>query len=451
MGNSSLTTGDHIRLKLDSLAAGGEAVGRHEGMAVFALWGCPGDEAEVEITQLSGRYARGVVREVISPSPDRIEPACPHFGDCGGCQLQHISYQAQLRHKTQLVRDALARVGGLSDVEVADTWGLEHPWHYRGRAEYHAQLSVSGELVLGFARHRSHEIVGLKECRIQHPVSEQIRSSLLQAMTRIAQGPQERGALLAVECLVSFASGRGLVTLVCDGRPPFLGSLAEAVMGEVPEIAGVLASRKRGRGSLHRSPSDLIAGSAPLVEKLAGGNYRVSADSFFQSNPAQTERVIGLVREWAQAGRGDLVLDVYTGVGTFLLPLARVAKRAIGVEADTSSLNDARANARRWRLSNVDLYERKAERLLSHMAEEGWRADVIVMNPPRKGCGPIVCASAAKLRPRRIILVSCHPATLARDLKSLAEFGYVCRRVQPVDMFPQTWHVEAVALCEPSA
>jgi 23S rRNA (uracil1939-C5)-methyltransferase len=235
---------------------------------------------------------------------------------------------------------------------------------------------------------------------------------------------------------------------VCDGRPPFLRLLAEAVMGEVPEIAGVLASRKRGRGSRHRSPSEVIAGSAPLVEKLAGGDYRISADSFFQGNPVQTERVIGLVRDWAQVGRGDVVLDVYTGVGTFLLPLARSAKRAIGVEADASSLSDARANARRWRLGNVDLYERKAERLLSHMAEEGWRADVIVMNPPRKGCGPIVCASAAKLRPKRIILISCHPATLARDLKSLAEFGYVCRRVQPVDMFPQTWHVEAVALCE---
>ena len=448
MGNSSLSIGERIRLQLDSLAAGGEAVGRHEGMAVFAMWGCPGDLAEVEITKVARNFARGVVNKVISPSSDRTEPACPHFGECGGCQLQHISYRAQLRHKTQLVRDALARVGGLSEVEVADTWGLEHPWHYRGRAEYHAQLSGSGELVLGFARHHGHEIVGLKECRIQHPVSERIRRSLLETMTRIAQGPRERAALLAVETLVSFASGRSLVTLVCSARPPFLGSLAEAVMGEVQEIAGVLASRKRGRGSLHRAPSELVAGSAHLEEELAGGNYRVSADSFFQSNPAQTGRVIALVREWAQVGRGDVVLDVFTGVGTFLLSLARTAKRAIGVEADTSSLNDARGNARRWHLSNVDLYERKAERLLSHMAEEGWRADVVVMNPPRKGCGPIVCASAAKLRPRHIILVSCHPATLARDLADLAEHGYACRRVQPVDMFAQTWHVEAAALCE---
>ncbi len=447
-GSSSLKVGDRVRLHLDSLAAGGDAVGRHEGLAVFARLGCPGDEAEVGITEVSARFARGVVRSVLTPSPDRVEAPCQHFGECGGCQLQHVSYEAQLRHKTTLVREALARIGGVSDIEVRDAWGAPEPWHYRSRARYHAEVTEAGELVLGFARHHGHEIVPLKECRIQHPLSEQVREHVVRAMARIAQGGQERAALLEVETLISLASGTGLVTLVCEGRPAFVRSLADELVAEAPGVAGVLASRKRGRGSRHRAPSELIAGEGHLVEELAGRAYRVSPDSFFQANPRQAGRMIELVREWAQVTEREVLLDVYTGVGTFLLPAALTARRAIGVEADTAALSDARANVRRWGLGNVDLYERRAERLLPHLVQRGWRADVVVMNPPRKGCGKIVCASAAKLGPRRIILVSCDPATMARDVSTLAEHGYRARRVQPVDMFPQTWHVEAVAVCE---
>jgi 23S rRNA (uracil1939-C5)-methyltransferase len=362
-----------------------------------------------------------------------------------------VDYGAQLRHKTALVRDALARIGGLPEVEVAETWAMDQPWAYRGRAHYHAQLSESGELAIGFARHRSHEVISLSECGIQHPLSEQIRLAGAGVVNRIAQGSAERAALLGIETAVSFASGRALVTLVCSGIPPFLPSAAEALMGEVAGLAGVLAARRRGRGSLHRSPSELVAGEDHVVEELGGSRYRVSADSFFQTNPAQAARILALIQDLAGVEKSDVVLDLYAGVGTFLLPLARSARRAIGVEADSSSYADARQNQRRWRLRNVTLHERKVERVLSRLVERDRKADVIVLNPPRKGCGPIVCALAAKLRPRRIILVSCSPATLARDLKDLGEHGYAARSVQPVDMFPQTWHVEAVAVCEPAA
>lgn len=448
MPERSLTVGDRIPLHLDSLAAGGEAVGRHEGMAVFALWGCPGDDAEVEITQVSRRFARGIVRSVVSPSPDRVDPPCPHFADCGGCQLQHIAYPAQLRHKTALVRDALTRIGGLPDVQVADTWSMDDPWRCRNRAQYHAHLAESGDVTLGFARHRSHQVVPLAECRLQHPLSEQVRAALLQAMPRLAQTPAERAALLEVETLVSFAAGRALATLVCDGRPPFLQSAAAALMDHVPDLEGVLAARRRGRGSPHRSPSEVLSGESRLVEKLGGAAYRVSADSFFQVNPTQTERAIQLVREWAQVQSRDTVLDLYSGVGTFLLPLAASARRAIGIESQEPAAADARANLRRWRLSNVEIHQRKVERMLPRLIERGDPVDIVVMDPPRKGCGPIVCALVAKLRPRRILLISCKPATLARDLKDLAKHGWTPRRVQAIDMFPHTWHIETIALCD---
>ena len=417
-------------------------------MAVFVMRGCPGDEAEVEITEVARRFARGVVRRVITPSPDRTEPECPHFGECGGCQLQHISYAAQLSHKTAMVREALSRIAHLPEVEVGEIWGMQDPWHYRGRADYHAEVDDSGELAIGFARHRSRQIVPLTECNVQHLLSERIRKAVTKLMGRVAQSPSERAALLEVETLISFASGQGLVTLVCNGRPAFLRSAAEALMEQVDGVAGVLSARRRGRNSPHRSPSELIVGEAEVVEELNGRGYRVSADSFFQSNPAQAARMAGLVQEWAQVEKGDVVYDLYSGVGTFLLPLAATARQALGVEAQSSAVADAKANLRRWKLGNVQLYERNVARVLPRLVQRGRKADVIVLDPPRTGCDPVVCISVARLEPRRIVLVSCDPATLARDLKALAEHGYRARRIQPIDMFPQTWHVECVAVCE---
>ncbi|MFB3880336.1 MAG: class I SAM-dependent RNA methyltransferase [Armatimonadota bacterium] len=519
MPDVPLAVGDHTTLQLDSLAVGGEAVGRHGGMAVFAMWGCPGDTAEVEITEVARTYARGLVRSVIEPSPDRVEAPCPHFGECGGCQLQHLSYEAQLRHKTAMVREALARIGGIQSspprplsktgegvdkhrseggVVVGETWGMERdPWFYRNRAEYHAALDERGQVVLGFARHRSHDIIPLRECNLQHPFSERVRKAVVGQMPRVAQTVGERAALLGVETLVSFSSGKGLVTLICDGRPAFVPPLADALRAEVPEVVGVLAARRRGHAA-HRSPAELVWGEYHVVEELRSRGvqesgrqgYRVSGDSFFQSNPAQAGRMVEVVREvssppyplsksgeggtsppglLSKTGEGEarlgVVLDLYSGVGTFLLPLARGARRATGVEESESAVEDAKANARAWGLRNVTVYERRVERFLARAVSpapspsgcvalgkgaQSLAPDVVVLDPPRKGCGPVVAALVAKLRPRRIILVSCHPATLARDLKSFAEHGYPCRRVQPIDMFPQTWHVEAVAVCEPA-
>lgn len=451
MRAAPLEVGERVRLRLESLAAGGEAVGRHEGMAVFAMWGCPGDEAEVEITEVSRSFGRGVVREVREASPDRVEERCSHFGECGGCQLQHIAYPAQLRHKAAIVREALARIGGLPEVEVGEAWGMQEPWRYRSRCEYHAAVEASGELALGFARHRSHEVVPLRECPIQHPLSERVRAAVVGLFPRAMQGGAERAALLSVELLISFDLGAGVATLVCDGRPGFLGPLAEELMARVPGLAGVAAARRRGQGSPHRSPAEAVAGQARVTERLGEGTYRVSADSFFQVNPAQAARVVGLLEQWAELRQGESVLDCYSGVGTFLLPLARRVGRggrAAGIEGDESALGDARANVRRWSSGNVRLHRGRVEKVLARLAREGDRFDVVVLDPPRRGCGPVVCAHVARLGPRRILMVSCHPATLARDLAFLAEHGYRCRRVQPVDMFPQTWHVEAVALCE---
>ena len=450
MSQPSLSLGDHIRLHLDSLAAGGETVGRHEGLAVFAGGGCPGDDAVVEITEVTARFARGVVVEVVTPSPDRVEPPCGHFQDCGGCQWQHISYPAQLRHKTAIVRDAVARLAGLPEVEVAETWGMENPWHYRNRAEYHAGLDQSGHLVLGLLRHHTHDVIPVDRCQLQHPLSERVRAATVALMSRLAQSPAERALLYKLATFVSFARGQAIATFVLQGRPEFLASLGRALKEEVAEVVGVAAARSRGPLVVHRSPAETVLGKSRLVETLDGYEYHVSADSFFQVNPAQAARMVSQVQEWAGLRKGESVIDAYCGVGTFLLPLAESGGPALGIEADESALNDARLNAQLWHLRNVHLQRGKVETVLSNLVREDGHCDVLVLDPPRKGCGPIVSVAATRLRPRRILLISCHPATLARDLKTLAEHGYRPRRLQPIDMFPHTWHVETVAVCEPT-
>jgi 23S rRNA (uracil1939-C5)-methyltransferase len=346
-----------------------------------------------------------------------------------------------------MVRDSLARIGGVTDIDVPSTQGMDDPWLYRNRAEYTAQITPNGEVAVGFARYHSHEIVPLTECRLQHPLSEQVRAALVNLVNRVAQSPTERAAFLGLETLISFRDGRGLATLICDGRPPFVESLAQALSEHVPYLAGILYARRRGR-SLHRSPSEIILGESHIIEELASETYRVSADSFFQASPTQATRAIDLVKEWGAVEEDDVVFDLYSGVGTFLLPLARIARRSFGIEESAAAVRDAHANRRHWGVTGVRLYERRVERLLPKWVEQRRTANVILLDPPRKGCGPIVLSYVAKLNARRIVLVSCHPATLARDLKTLAEFDYRPTRLQPLDMFPQTWHVETVVSCE---
>ena len=442
-----LQPGDRLRLRLGDLATGGEVVARHEGMAVFVWGGAPGDLATAEITQVSPRFARGHVVEVIEPGPARVQAPCPHFPECGGCQIQHIAYEEQLRQKQMIVRDALERIGRLREVEVAPTIGMADPWRYRNKAEYAVTRTAEG-LALGFMAARSHQLVPVEDCLVQHPLGVEVMRAfrgIARETGWLAEWQAESGSLAHLITRVSTAQDRALATIVYPAHAPQPQVVAERLMQAVPTLAGVTATATKRRQWPSPAHSRPIVGEWALEERLGELRFRVSADSFFQVNTQQAERLLELVTTWSEVRPGDLVVDAYSGVGIFLVALAARGAKVMGIESNASAVRDARANARRAGLTGVRLVHGKVERLLPMLARQEAQADVVIFDPPRAGCGKAALVGAAGMSPRAMVMVSCDPATLARDLRVLGDLGYRVDRLQPVDLFPHSYHVEIVA------
>jgi len=467
-----LNPGDSVTLRLDSLAAGGEAVGRHEGLAVFVEYGAPGDLAQVRITQRASSYARGTIETLVEPGPGRIEAPCPYFPACGGCQWQHLDYPAQVSAKEQILAESFARIGGLQPQATGPAVAMAHPfdakeqtpWRYRGAAEYSvaATSQEADSPALGFLRGRSSEVIAIADCLVQHPLNVEVLRATNDWLAR--RGADE---LWLVRARASFAEQRALVTLVFRKDDASAEELAQHLLRAVPGVAGVSGLAARDRRDQHRRLSSHLAGEEFIFEEIAGRRYRISADTFFQVNPQQAAHLVELVRRMARLGPEEIVVDAYCGAGIFLLPLAEQAGEAIGIESNPAAARDARANLRRAGLKNALVMRDKVERALPMLARSqarrrnaaaqrgapprhspGSRADVVVLDPPRQGCGRQVINAVVTLEPRAVIMVSCDPATLARDAALLAEHGYAPRRSVLVDLFPHSWRIESVILCE---
>ena len=404
-----------IRLQLTGMAHGGEALGRHEGKVIFVLYALPGEEVLVEIVQDKDRYARARLLEVVRPSPDRLEPRCPHFGTCGGCQWQHVAYEAQLRFKEQVLRDQLERIGGISKPPLKPSLGAHDPWFYRNHAQFH--LNEEGRL--GFFAFRGREVVPIEVCYIIHPFIEEVFCALDLAFPQLKR----------VSIKVGTRTGQKL--LILEMEEDLIPAL------EVDEPLSCVEFLSDGTLLT-------LVGDSHIVEEVGGRRFRISAASFFQVNTGQLERLIEAVRGYLAPQGHELLLDAYCGVGTFGLSLAREVGQVIGVEESDSALADARFNAQEG--ENVEFIGGRVEDALPDLV----RVDVAILDPPRQGCGREAITHLVRLAPAKIIYVSCDPATLARDVKRLREGGYHLVEAQPVDMFPQTYHIEAVALLERS-
>jgi len=401
-----------VRLLLQAMAHGGDALGRHEGKVIFVPYGIPGEEVTVGIVEDKKRYARGRLLEVHSASPHRTDSPCPHFGDCGGCHWQHVEYGTQLEYKRQIATDVLTRIGKIATPPVKPVMGMEKPWHYRNNMRF----GTDRQGRLGLRARASHRIVPVERCLLLHPMLQEIYDSL------DLEDPSLRQ--LTFRCGVGTGDAM-LVFEMAEDQPPEM---------EVNTPLSCVLSLADGR-------SAVLVGSPYICERIGKLRLRISSGSFFQVNTSQAEGLVGLVRDYLEPGREDVLLDAYCGVGTFGLSLADQVAETIGIEESPSAVEDARVNASGR--ERVKFYQGRVEEVLPGIKA---RIDLAILDPPRAGCQPAVLRSLMEHMPRRIAYVSCDPATLARDLRALMDGGYDLREVQPVDMFPQTAHIESVAL-----
>jgi len=400
------------------MAHGGDALGRHEGKVIFVPYAIPGEEALVEIVEDKGRYARARLVEIISPSAQRLDPRCPHFGPgkCGGCQWQHIAYPAQLEFKAAVVGDQLARLGRLPDVPAKMKRPIPSasPWHYRN----HVQFSVGDDDRLGFVATDGRRVETVEVCHLLHPLLEELLAALDLELPGLARLSLRVGVNTG-DLMMIFGTH--------DDLPPALES-------DLPISCVLLLS--------DGTPVNLI-GSNHITEVVTGRRFHISATSFFQVNTAAAEELVRVVGEYLSPAGHEVLLDAYCGVGTFALSLADQVGQVIGIEEDARAVADANLNAAG--LANVEFMEGSVEALLPQLDRP---IDLAVLDPPRQGCKPEALRALVELAPRRIVYVSCDPATLARDARKLADGGYQLVEVQPVDMFPQTYHIESMAMFE---
>lgn len=402
-----------LTLELTAMAHGGAALGRDGGgRVIFVPGGIPGELVRVRQVQIKERHAYAQLLEVIEPSPHRVEPRCPHYGVCGGCQYQHIAYPAQVQFKTEVVRDQLGRVGHFQNPPVADTLPSPRLWEYRNSV----QFSPAPEGKLGFWSPTEEQVVPIDECHI-------IESGLL---TLYKEMDLELPGLMRVTLRIG-ADGDLLVVFETeDVEPPMLETdltVSAAILLPTGEAANLI-------------------GDNVLLERCAGREWRVSAGSFFQVNRSSAEHLVRLVNEMAELSGRESVLELYNGVGLFTASLSAGSAHVVGIEENPDAVADAAINLDDT--DNVTLYEGAVESVLPEL--ESRRFDVVVLDPPRGGVEPAVVDALLDIRAPRLVYVSCDPATFARDAGRLARGGYRLRRVQPVDMFPQTYHVETVSL-----
>ena len=442
--------GERVILEIVDLNHAGEGVGRFNGFTVFVPWTVPGDRVDAEIISLQKNYARALSRFLINPSPHRLEPPCPEHGLCGGCRLQHIQYSEQLHHKQQLVAGALKRLGGI-DVPVQPTIGMTEPWQYRNKGQYPVG-EAEGKLKIGFFQQRSHALVDVRRCSIQHPAADRTVAVAREIITELGipiyNEKKHRGILRHLITRTSFSHGEVLLVLVTNGRAlPSGDRLIKQLVEGVKDLVGIVQNMNARRGNVIAGTENLLLwGRDYVVEELGGLTFHISAGSFFQVNPHQAEVLFNLVRDYADLTGGETVLDLYCGSGAISLFLSSKAARVIGLESYAPAVEDAKKNAKLNGITNVEFHAGRAEEVMPALAKQGINGDVVVVDPPRKGCDEKLLDTLAAMQPPRIIYVSCNPATLARDLRYLTrtEPGYYPVIVQPIDLFPQTSHVETV-------
>lgn len=442
----------------------GEGVGRVNGFTLFVHGALPGERVRVRITSVKQRFGYAELLEVVEPSPDRIAPPCPVFDACGGCQLMHLGYEAQLRWKRQIVVDSLRRIGhirvageagaeagedGAGGAVVHPTIGMDEPWRYRNKVQVPIG-EAEGGLVAGFYESGSHRIVDTQQCLIRSEEADKLVSAVKDIAHRLGipayDADKHPDGLRHVIIKSGFRTGETMVVLVTGSAVlPHADALAKQIAAAVPSVESICHNVNDGPPNVVMGPkTSVLWGRDRIYDAIGDIRFAISAHSFYQVNPVQTEKLYATALDYAGLTGSETVIDAYCGVGTISLFLARRARRVYGVEIVREAVEDARRNAELNGIGNAVFEAGAAEAVIPAWREQGIRADVIVVDPPRKGCDAALLKTIVAMGPRRVVYVSCNPSTLARDLRVLEDGGYRTVEVQPVDMFPWTVHVECI-------
>lgn len=436
--------------EITGLTSEGLGVAKIEGFTVFVEGAMTGEQVEIRIVKVLKNYAYGKLLKLLKASPARVEPSCQVVKRCGGCQLQHMSYEAQLQYKTRHVRDAVERLGGLTGVTVHDTIGMEEPWRYRNKAQF--PVGFNGDVMIGFYANRSHEIIDTPRCVIQDPVNDNVVSAVREFIKKydisIYDEKTGKGLIRHLMTRRGFRTGEVMVCIVINGDMlPCDKALVELLKSRIDNLKSIVLNiNKRNTNVILGDKNIVLYGEEAIYDYIGEFKFKISPLSFFQVSPIQTEVLYGKALEYAGLKGEETVFDAYCGIGTISLFLSKKAKKVYGVEIVPQAIEDAKENARLNGITNAEFIVGESETVIPQLYQKGIKADVIVVDPPRKGCDEKLLDVIAQMAPERVVYVSCNPATLARDLKYLSERGYEVKEVQPVDMFPQTTHVETVCL-----
>lgn len=461
-----------LELLIEDMGVDGEGIGKSDGVAFFVKDAVVGDKVLVKITKMKKRYGYGRLLKVLEPSPYRVQPMCEYYRQCGGCQIQAMDYGQQLRFKEKKVRDNLERIGGFPITDKAECnergvlfhpiIGMEEPFFYRNKAQFPIGTDKEGRIVTGFYAARSHQIIPNRKCYLGVDANEKILDIVISFMEefRIRAYDEATGKGLVRHVLVryGFATKEIMVCLVINGRKiPHVEKLVERLRMLAGMTSITLNVNRQNTNVILGKEIICLWGQEYITDVIGGIRYQISPLSFYQVNPIQTERLYEAALAYAGLTGREIVWDLYCGIGTISLFLAQKAKHVYGVEVVEAAVVDAERNAKQNGTDNITFLVGKAEEVLPEFYEEGkgnsaeageemLHPDVIVVDPPRKGCDRKCLDTILKMKPERVVYVSCDSATLARDLKYLCKEGYELKEVQPVDMFPQSVHVESICL-----
>ena len=442
--------GQTYEIDINTLGVSGEGVGRYEDFTVFVRGALPGERARVRIEEVKKSYATGKMFELLRKSSDRVEPRCPIYEACGGCQLQHMQYEAQLKAKRQQVIDAMTRIGHQPDLYVEETLGAESPWNYRNKMQFPIGTGKGGsQIKIGCYARASHDIIDTENCYIQREANNELANAMRAAVKKLNIPVYDEDRHTGIlRHIVGRVGAKGeLMAVIVTAKPklPREKELVQELRRKLPQLVSVHQNVQTYRNNVIMGrDTKLLWGKPHIIDRLGALNFHISPRSFFQVNTKQAELLYGKTLEFAQLTGRETVIDAYCGTGTITLFLAQKARQVYGIEIVKPAIQDAIKNARDNHIKNAEFIVGDATEVMPRLYREEIRPDVVVVDPPRAGCTETVLKTFADMQPQRIVYVSCNPATLARDIDILKQFGFEAKKVQPIDMFPNSSHVETV-------